>query len=179
MIRRSRSCSLLDASHALLLVTGTYQYTIEWFGQYSMLQYIDRSSQVSVVLAGIILFLVQVRARTSQRARLTRNVIFQTYYCCRVQRITGSTAIAGACWLLALVRFVLIMCISVTVVSDGTWDALRKPSWHWEMITIQSVGAASDIVIAALICAGMWRMRSGMQASDKLVDKLVAFTIGE
>ncbi|KZV95508.1 hypothetical protein EXIGLDRAFT_610535, partial [Exidia glandulosa HHB12029] len=40
------------------------------------------------------------------------------------------------------------------------------------------VGAVSDVLIAAFLCTALMRARSGYRSTDKLLDKLVAFTIG-
>lgn len=96
----------------------------------------------------------------------------------RVKRITHSWAIAGGCWTLALVREVFALIISATAIRVERYDVFETPGMRWKMIAMLSIGAASDLLIAAFICGGILRMRSGMPASDKVVDRIVAFTIG-
>lgn len=96
----------------------------------------------------------------------------------RVKRITHSWGIAGGCWTLALVREVFALIISATAIRVERYDVFETPGMRWKMIAMLSIGAASDLLIAAFICGGILRMRSGMPASDKVVDRIVAFTIG-
>ncbi|KZV90463.1 hypothetical protein EXIGLDRAFT_837791 [Exidia glandulosa HHB12029] len=149
-----------DTVHSIMLAHALYHYTIVVFGDYEALEVLAKSSSGGILVAGLIAFAVQ------------------TFYALRVQRITKSRLIAGVCWLLALLRLVFCFCISVTVIASGRFEAFVTDSVRWQLVAMQCVGAASDVLIAACICAGILRLRSGLTASDKLVDKLVAFTIG-
>ena len=46
-------------------------------------------------------------------------------------------------------------------------------------LSVMLIGAASDVLIAGFIFKGLMRARSGFAPTNKLVDKFVAFTIGE
>lgn len=101
----------------------------------------------------------------------------QTYYCFRVQTLTGSRAIALVCWTLALVREGINIVVFATCVTKPQF-AVWMADVRWQMITLHSVGAASDVAIAVFVCSTLVKLRSGIASSDRLVDKLVAFSIG-
>lgn len=102
----------------------------------------------------------------------------QTYYCMRVKRITESVAISLCCWVLAFARLVLNVIEVATLFRSGKWAVVQTFAIKWQMPSTQIVGAASDLLIAGFICAGLLRRRTGFRSTDKLVDKLVAFSIG-
>lgn len=79
---------------------------------------------------------------------------------------------------LVLVRFGFHVIFTVALGSAKTFDVLWSAGFRWKVIAVLAVGAASDLLIATCICWALVRMRSGFTSSDKLVDKLVAFTIG-
>ena len=79
---------------------------------------------------------------------------------------------------MVLSRLVFSLMISATVIKSGRFEAFTRSSVRWQLVAMQSIGAASDLCIAGCICAGILRLRSGITASDKLVDKLVAFAVG-
>lgn len=102
----------------------------------------------------------------------------QTYYCLRVHRITQNKSIAFTAWVLALARWVFRAAEAGTIVRSGKWDVVMDRNLKWELTASSVVGTASDVAIAAAICIGLLRHRSGFSATDKLVDKLVAYTVG-
>lgn len=151
---------VLDAFHSVLLMHTTYFYTIESFGNYKALLNLTWSLSLSIQIAGIIAFVVQ------------------GYYCFRVYRITHSKIAAIGCLILSTGRFIFNIMEVVTMFSGGTVATVEGPTFRWQMTSTLIIGAVSDVVIAFFICGALLRMRSGFRATDKLVDKLVTFTIG-
>lgn len=93
-------------------------------------------------------------------------------------RITESKAIALGCWALSVARFVFNGAEVAMLWQSGRWAAVEGAQFKWQMTTTLIVGAASDLLIAGFICAGLLRMRTGFKRTDKLLDKLITFTIG-
>ena len=57
---------------------------------------------------------------------------------------------------------------------------LLLPRFRWQLTTTLIVGAASDVAIAACICERLVGMRGqGFRETDRVLDRLVAFTVGE
>lgn len=92
-------------------------------------------------------------------------------------RITERRALALGCWCLSLVRLVLNSALAATVVRDGTIEVVESPTFKWLVIAELSIGTASDICIAASICIGLLRRRTGFERSNRLVDRLIAYAI--
>lgn len=102
----------------------------------------------------------------------------QAFFCFRVYLITRSLSLGLVSFALALARFGIHICQMVTVFSATSFAVVRTARFRWEVTSLLTVGAASDVLIAVSICYALLRMRSGFEPSDKLVDKLVAFTVG-
>ena len=97
----------------------------------------------------------------------------------RVLRITENRFLAGGCWVLALARMAFTISLTTTIVHNGTLAVVQTHTFKWQVVCILCIGTASDIAIAASICIGLLRRRTGFAGTDKLVDRLVAYTIGE
>lgn len=148
-----------DVLHTALLCHSLYHYTIIKFGQFLDLQTIVWSLEATIPMAGVVAFVVQ------------------TYFCVRIQRITGWIA-AGVCWILALARLILDCFLTQEVAGAGVFVILQAKRAKTLGLGTLIVGAVSDVLIAGFMCMGLLRARSGFARTDKLLDKLVAYTIG-
>lgn len=101
----------------------------------------------------------------------------QTFFCLRVLRITESKILALGCFSLTLVRIAFNIALAVNIFSKGNFAAVET-ELKWMVVTTLCVGAASDVAIAACMCLGLMRRRTGFAPTDKLVDKLIAYIIG-
>ena len=90
----------------------------------------------------------------------------------------GSRLIALGCWGLCLGRFGLNVAEVSTLFESGRWEAVKTFQFKWQMTSTLIVGAASDILIAALICGSLARMRTGIKETERLLDRILMFTIG-
>ncbi|KZV78342.1 hypothetical protein EXIGLDRAFT_41103 [Exidia glandulosa HHB12029] len=108
----------------------------------------------------------------------TNVFLVQTFFCLRVYRITRSRVLALFAFTLVLTRLIIHVCIMVTIIKATTFSVVRSSAFKWQATSLLIIGATSDVIIALSICFALTRMRSGFTASDRLVDKLVAFTIG-
>lgn len=169
-------CSLGDVLHTALLIHALYTYTIIWFGQYLELQTIVWSLEGTLPLAGVIAFVVQVSRIAYLGAE--RSSSFQTYFCLRIQRVTQTWTFATGCWILALVRMILCFVLTAEVVAVGVFTILQAPKSQALGLATLCIGAVSDVLVAGFICKGLLGVRSGLRTTDKLLDKLVAYTIG-
>ncbi|KZV79542.1 hypothetical protein EXIGLDRAFT_841506 [Exidia glandulosa HHB12029] len=148
-----------DLVHSVLLMHSVYHYTILNFGNPAALGLTVNTLQVSVLFVGGIAFVVQ------------------TFFCLRVLRITESKILALGCFALTLVRIGFNISIAVNVFIAGNFAAVET-DFKWLIVTTLCVGAASDVAIAACMCMGLMRRRTGFAPTDKLVDKLIAYIIG-
>ncbi|EJD54684.1 hypothetical protein AURDEDRAFT_110216 [Auricularia subglabra TFB-10046 SS5] len=148
-----------DLIHSVLLVHSVYHYTIVNYGNPKALGLTVNSLEVSVIFVGSIAFIVQ------------------SFFCLRVLRITESKILALGCFSLTLVRIGFNLLIAVNVFIAGDFHSVQT-KFKWMIVTTLCVGAASDVAIAACMCMGLARRRSGFAPTDKLVDKLIAYIIG-
>ena len=94
-------------------------------------------------------------------------------------RITASKLLATCIWILAVVRVALTVSLAATAWSNGTVAVVHTGTFKWQASSINAIAAFTDICIALALCIGLLRRRTGFVQSDKLIDRLVAFTIGE
>ncbi|KZV95506.1 hypothetical protein EXIGLDRAFT_766199 [Exidia glandulosa HHB12029] len=104
--------------------------------------------------------------------------VVQTYFCLRIQRITHTWVYAAGCWVLALARLILDCCLAAEVAGAGVFVILQTPKSQALGLGTLCIGAISDVLIAGFLCMGLASSRSGFASTDKLLDKLVAYTIG-
>ncbi|KZV95461.1 hypothetical protein EXIGLDRAFT_834286 [Exidia glandulosa HHB12029] len=149
-----------DLLHSAMLAHTLYWYTIRNFGLYAALGEFVWSFDTATPLAGIVAFVVQ------------------TFFCARIKHITGTWTYAIGCWILAAARLVLNCVFASQVVRAGVFSVLGEPKTKALGLATLSVGAASDVLIAGFLCAGFSHRRSGFAPTDKLLNKLVAYTIG-
>lgn len=151
---------LLDTVHSITLIVSVYRYTIVHFADYPFLATWILELRVSIVLNGVIAFIVQ------------------TYFCDRVRRVRQGYVLAGGCWALTLARFGFNILMSNTIAHHPVATTLLLPRFRWQLTTTLIVGAASDVAIAACICERLVRMRGqGFRETDRVLDRLVAFTV--
>lgn len=149
-----------DTLHTALLLHATFYYSITSFGNFLALEPLVWSLNSSVLLNGMVAFTVQ------------------TYYCLRVFRITASAPTALACWTLAVLRLGFTIAETVTLFVSGNRSVTATHTFRWEITATQVVGAVSDMAIATFICQSLLRRKTEMTHTDKMVDKIVVFTVG-
>ncbi|KZV78344.1 hypothetical protein EXIGLDRAFT_783965 [Exidia glandulosa HHB12029] len=147
----------IDLFHSAVFIQTVYTYTIDFFGDF--------------VAAGTLIWSMKM---TAMMLGINISVVDSS----RVYLITRSALLAAVATVLAIARFVIHIRQMVTVFSASSWVIVRTPTFKWEVTSLLVVGASSDVLVAVSICWALLRMRSGFTASDKLVDKLIAFTIG-
>ncbi|KZV95453.1 hypothetical protein EXIGLDRAFT_834279 [Exidia glandulosa HHB12029] len=151
---------VMDVFHSAVLGQALYHYTVQDFGDYPDLQKIFWDLDATTPLAGIVAFVVQ------------------TYFCLRIMRITGTWIYAAGCWILALARLILDCFLTAAIANGGAFPVLESPKTQALGLATLCVGAFSDVLIAGFLVMGFLRARSGFSSTDKLLDKLVAFSIG-
>ncbi|KZV92335.1 hypothetical protein EXIGLDRAFT_836527 [Exidia glandulosa HHB12029] len=157
---------LADVLHSALFIHVSYHYTIDGFirvlttGDATELAATPWSLQASVAVVGVIIFSVQ------------------SYFCLRILRITESRLLAFMCWALALTRMGTNFALTATCIEHATIAVVDSFTFKWETIADLSLGAFSDIMIASTICVGLLRRRTGFTDTNRVVDRLVMYTIG-
>ncbi|KZV92347.1 hypothetical protein EXIGLDRAFT_769109 [Exidia glandulosa HHB12029] len=156
---------ILEIVHSILFVHATYHYTI--------------AGLVDALSTGDPTFLVTTpwSLQTMVAVEAVTVILVQAYYCHRIFLITSSHIIALSCLLLAITRFGLSIALLVTDIVNPTIAVVHSPTFAWEAITAISVGAFSDLFIAACMCGGLLRRRTGFVGSNRLVDRLVGYIL--
>lgn len=171
--------SLTDFAHTALLVHAVYFYTITSFSNPDALQHIVWSLQATILFVGISMLVVRVRPPPALSRTANYNARAQTYFCAvRVRRLTGSALVAAACWVPALLAAALNLSVAVSVFEHPYWALARTASFQWRLTAIVCLSAAADVLVAACIGWGLFKLRSGFSASDAVVDKLIVCTVG-
>lgn len=152
---------LLDVFHSGLLLHSSYKYMhLALYGNSDSLGSLVWTIEIMVLLNGLVAFVVHL------------------YYCVRVYHLTSRKWVTALCLLLSLLRGAFNVVACKTFRQAGRWSVIELTAFRWELSTLLIIGAASDVVIAAAICTALLRMRTGFSLSNRLVDRLVAFTIG-
>ncbi|KAF7355528.1 hypothetical protein MSAN_01469800 [Mycena sanguinolenta] len=156
---------LCEFAHAICIGHTVYTYTITDYGHPErLLLPVPKSLEVAVFFSGIIAASVQC------------------FFSRRIYVLSESLYIPCFTWILALLRCALSV---VAFVSGIRMDALRsyESHWGWLAITLWTVSAANDVIIAATLVYLFSRRRNNALAfrnrsTAALVDKLIAWTIG-
>ncbi|KZV79705.1 hypothetical protein EXIGLDRAFT_781950 [Exidia glandulosa HHB12029] len=155
----------VDMLHSVLFMHLTYHYTINGFvqalsaGDPSLLITTPWSLQAAISVGGAVILLVQL------------------YYCHRIRLVTDNRLLVLACLVVVAARFALNVALTVTSVEHSSITVVTSYTFRWETISTMSVGAASDLFIAACMCIGLHQRRTGFSRSDRLVDRLISYTI--
>jgi len=103
----------------------------------------------------------------------------QSMYCLRVWRITGSSLVALGCWSLALARFSMFLFIThISSTAHSLHEATLSHEFKRSLLACLSAGSAADIAICICISVGLLKRRTGFAATDQLVDRVIAYTVG-
>lgn len=105
-------------------------------------------------------------------------VTVQSYFGMRVLRVTQSMVLAAGIWILAVVRMAFTISITVLAVNNGTLAVAETAAFKWQAVLELSIAAFTDVCTALALCVGLLLRRTGFERSDRLIDRLVAFTTG-
>lgn len=109
----------------------------------------------------------------------TITLTVQSYYCLRIYLFTRSFTIALPSSLLVLGHVVTkIWVITIMSSYDGSNPVAVRHKLRGPATASLVFAALADVFITSCICVRMIRMRSGMPRSDRVLDRLVAFTVG-
>ncbi|EJD43188.1 hypothetical protein AURDEDRAFT_167605 [Auricularia subglabra TFB-10046 SS5] len=150
----------IDTLHTILLLHGSYTYSILDFGAYGQLEFILWSVELSALLSGIVAFVVQ------------------GYYCVRLHRLTSWRLVPGICAVLAVASFGFNIAKVTMLFGSGRWQVVQEGEFQWQMTGMLVVGAGADVLITTALCTALLRMRSGLVFSDRLIYRLVSFVFG-
>ncbi|KZV92350.1 hypothetical protein EXIGLDRAFT_76671 [Exidia glandulosa HHB12029] len=155
----------MDILHSVLFMHLTYHYTINSFvealraGDPLLLIVTPWSLQAAIIVGAGVILLVQL------------------YYCHRIRLVTDNQILVLACLVVVGARFALNIALTVTSIEHTSITVVTSYTFRWETISTMSVGAASDLFIAGCMCVGLHQRRTGFSRSDRLVDRLISYTI--
>ena len=84
--------------------------------------------------------------------------------------------LAVVCWLLSLLQFamsMLVMAEDLRIPSQLVFEA----QWNWTITVTLALSTANNILIAAGLTYFLHKNRSGLAKSDRIVNKIIRFTI--
>ncbi|KAF8729145.1 hypothetical protein AX14_006327 [Amanita brunnescens Koide BX004] len=149
---------VFDTLHQILITHSVYTYVIIYFGDYAQLNSLVWSLIIEVLFNGLVGLLVQ-SFLTMRLWRLSNRNIWLTL-------IVASLVAA---------EFVCIVVYTSMAISLKTFTqlaGLKRLS-----ITINALAAASDVMIAAILCTLLHKSRTGFQRSDTMINKLILFAV--
>ncbi|KZV95450.1 hypothetical protein EXIGLDRAFT_707170, partial [Exidia glandulosa HHB12029] len=154
--------SVGDVVHTLLLAQALHHYTIENFGDFTELDVITGPLIATAPLAGILALVVR------------------SHFCFRIRVITDTWIYAAGCWFFSLGVLILDSLVAVGLETSRSVTHLHNPRSQNLVLATLCVGAGADWLITGFMCMGLLRARgsSEFSATRRILDKLVAFTIG-
>ncbi|EJD36535.1 hypothetical protein AURDEDRAFT_174403 [Auricularia subglabra TFB-10046 SS5] len=106
-------------------------------------------------------------------------IIMTSYLGMRVLHVTQNMVLATGIWILAVVRMGFTISITVLAVNHGTLAVADTETFKWQAVLEVSIAAFTDVCTALALCIGLLIRRAGFERSDRLIDRLVAFTTGK
>ncbi|KAJ6515635.1 hypothetical protein C8R45DRAFT_957166 [Mycena sanguinolenta] len=155
---------LCEFAHAICIGDTVYTYTITNYGHPErLLLPVPKSLEVSVFFSGVIAASVQC------------------FFSYRIYVISQSVYIPCFTWTLALLRCAFSTLAFGSGIHMHTLGSYES-QWGWLAITLWSVSAANDVIIAAILVYLFFRRRNGAlelrnRRTAMLVDRLIAWTI--
>ncbi|CAK5283893.1 unnamed protein product [Mycena citricolor] len=145
------------AWHALFLMSVTF------FGQEAHITTSPPNSLTLNALVSTVLF-----------------VLVQGFFCLRIRTVSGSRALAAGCFALALLPLVLYAYVAALLFRSGfaaTADP-RGPG-HVVMTVAAAVLPLANILVSAVLCWGLWRMRGQrtFQRTNSIIDTIILWTV--
>ncbi|KAJ7255757.1 hypothetical protein C8J57DRAFT_1345556 [Mycena rebaudengoi] len=150
---------ILELGHTISTWHAIYSVTVTFYGQSQYIKRPPHSLEMVVVFSAPIYFIVQV------------------FFANRIRKLSGRWAITIICWVLAFLRAVGsagVIAISLHIKEISELQERYKPL----MITLITLGAMGDVLIAASLCYCLRTMRtSEVDETRRMVDTLVLWTI--
>ncbi|KAF4574398.1 hypothetical protein EYR36_005733 [Pleurotus pulmonarius] len=146
--------SALELGHVISVLHYLYTISITWYDHPERL-FIHTPIGISIetLLGGYIACIVQV------------------FFTDRARRLTGAWRTAYFCNLLSLARFALTTAVVVYLVTKTLPEF--EANWGWLVTVCLVVGAAVDIIVAALLCSHLvWERKT-----TKLIDRIILMTL--
>ncbi|CAK5270633.1 unnamed protein product [Mycena citricolor] len=145
------------AWHALFLMSVTF------FGEASHITTSPPTSLTLNALVSTVLF-----------------VLVQGFFCLRIRTVSGSRALAAGCFALALLPLALYAYVAALLFRSGfaaTADP-RGPG-HVVMTVAAAVLPLANILVSAVLCWGLWRMRGqrAFQRTNSIIDTIILWTV--
>ncbi|KAF8519654.1 hypothetical protein JB92DRAFT_2808449 [Gautieria morchelliformis] len=104
--------------------------------------------------------------------------VIQAFFAYRVKVISGRLLIPCISWFLSSLRLCFGIMIGVTAFKSRTL-LLFLADWQWLITTEFTICAAIDVLNTASLCFYLLRRRSEFHSSNKLIDSIMLFSIGE
>lgn len=164
-----------DTVHQVLICHTTYTYLITNFANPTHLGHVVWSI-VWEVLFTVSCHLVLCYVGADFGAQGFTAIIVQGFFCFRVYRLSQKnipvTALTGV---LALGNFIAVL-IYVGKAAHFT-NFLEVATLKALSISVNALGAATDIVIAAALCFLLDNARTGFAQSDSMINRLMLFSV--
>ncbi|KAJ7736873.1 hypothetical protein B0H16DRAFT_1695259 [Mycena metata] len=152
---------MCEFAHTVCITHMLWTYTISDYGHPERLvtRAAPRSFEAAVFISGVITACVQ------------------GFFALRIYHLSKSLFIPGVCWALSLVRMAGTTLICIV---GGRMVNLHSflIQWGWAALTIWSVSAANDLLIAVTLAYLLYSQRADVhKRTAALVDKLIEWTI--
>ncbi|PAV21571.1 hypothetical protein PNOK_0152800 [Pyrrhoderma noxium] len=100
----------------------------------------------------------------------------QAFFANRIRIMSGRWELAVICWSLSAVRYVTSLTAAAEEIKISVQTEFNG-QWKWIIIFVLAVGAVNDILIALGLGFYLSRNKSGISSSDRVVNKLIKFTV--
>ncbi|KAI5121761.1 hypothetical protein M0805_009572 [Coniferiporia weirii] len=149
---------IFELVHTVLVARSAYEMSVTNFGSFSDFVETPFPLAFSIVWSA------------------TVSCTIQAFFAYRIRVMSQRWEIALVSWALSLVHFVN-SAIATTKELDINNLLVFDDKWEWVITVPLVVGATNDVIIAAGLSYYLHRSRSGMPSTNKVIHRLILFTI--
>lgn len=147
-----------DTIHQALISHTVYAYTITNWGNQNFLGEIPRTLVVQVLFSGLTAFMVQC------------------FLASRIWRLSNRKG-----WLIAIIVLLIVgelgAILAYTIISLQFHTFSEVTRLKGLSLSVNSLAAIGDVVIAGSLCTILYRSRTGFHRSDTIITKLIIFSV--
>ncbi|KAF8148435.1 hypothetical protein B0H34DRAFT_737033 [Crassisporium funariophilum] len=150
---------ILELAHCISICHSLYILTISNYGHPEALVKPPVSLFLAIILSGVLAFVVQ------------------GFFAERVRIVSGKRLIPIICWVLVGIQYIMHLVAAAEAFKMTTLAEYEK-EWKWLISSMLAVGAAVDLIIAAVLCYYLKQQKLNCHAKTAImVDKIIAWTI--
>ncbi|KAI5121772.1 hypothetical protein M0805_009583 [Coniferiporia weirii] len=146
---------LFELLHAAFVTCSIFEMSVKNFGNFA--EFVPL--KVSIVWSATVAFSIQA------------------FFAYRIRIMSQRWEITLVCWTLSLMQYLTSLIDIAKWFKLGNFIEFDHKPWGWTVAAVLGVTMANDIIIAASLSYHLYRNRSGIPSTERLIHRLIKFTI--